>query len=280
MDICHRENLYQVDLLSPPKNKITQREYWAARREQEKLNKRNEQIVADGMKPRRTTFQTQKQYLRDAINDIASQSGNLEQFKNGLQEKYYITLIDCRGRFSYLHPERNRNITDRTLGTQYCKDYLVELFEQNQKRLKETPDISKIEHSPESPANPQEKKHSFFEYNPDYDYSSDPAAILFIKSDLWLVVDLQNNVKAQQSHAYAQKVKISNLQQLAKTIAYVQEHHYDSRENLQMAFDDISEKYKTSRKAVKATEASLKISINRFIIPDSTLPTNQFLHKC
>ncbi len=42
--MCHRENLYQVDLLSPSKNKITQKEYWAARRGQEKLNKRNAQI--------------------------------------------------------------------------------------------------------------------------------------------------------------------------------------------------------------------------------------------
>ena len=45
-------------------------------------------------------------------------------------------------------------------------------------------------------------------------------AILFIKSDLRLVVDLQTCVKAQQSRAYAQKVKISNLQQMARTVAY------------------------------------------------------------
>ena len=264
MDMCHRENLYQVDLLSPSKNKITQKEYWAARRGQENLDKRNEQIIADGMKPRRTTFQTQKQFLRDAIKDIASQSKNLEDFKNGLREKYHITLTDRRGRFSYLHPDRDRTITDRALGTHYCKDYLMKLFEQNQNRLEETPDISETEHLPGPPANPQEKKHSFFEYNPDYDYSSDPVAILFIKSDLRLVVDLQNNVKAQQSHAYAQKVKISNLQQMAKTIAYVQENHYDTRENLQMTFNDISEKCKEARKAVKATEASLK-NINQQI---------------
>ncbi|WP_373216995.1 relaxase/mobilization nuclease domain-containing protein [Ruminococcus sp. 5_1_39BFAA] len=258
MDMCHRENLYQVDLLSPSKNKITQKEYWAARRGQENLDKRNEQIIADGMKPRRTTFQTQKQFLRDAIKDIASQSKNLEDFKNGLREKYHITLTDRRGRFSYLHPDRDRNITDRALGTHYYKDYLMELFEQNQNRFEETPDISETEHLPGPPANPQEKKHSFFEYNPDYDYSTDPVAILFIKSDLRLVVDLQNNVKAQQSHAYAQKVKISNLQQMAKTIAYVQEHHYDTSENLQMTFNDISEKCKEARKAVKATETCLK----------------------
>lgn len=258
MEMCHRENLYQVDLLSPSKNKITQKEYWAARRGQEKLEKRNEQIVADGMKPRRTTFQTQKQYLRDAINDIASHSKNLEEFKNGLQEKYHITLTDRRGLFSYLYPSRNKNITDRALGTQYGRDHLLALFEQNGHNLEETHPRPEAELSPEPSANAEKNKHSFFEYNPDYDYSSDPAAILFIKSDLRLVVDLQDNVKARQSHAYAQKVKISNLQQMAKTIAYVQEHHYDTRESLQMSFEEVSEKLKESKNAVKSTEKKIK----------------------
>lgn len=177
----------------------------------------------------------------------------MEDFKNGLKEKYHITLTDRRERFSYLHPDRDRNITDRALGTNYGKDYLMKLFEQNQNCLDEAQAISKTEHAPGPPVNLPEKEHSFFEYNPDYDYSSDPVAVLFIKSDLRLVIDLQNNVKAQQSRAYAQKVKISNLQQMAKTIAC-----YDTRENLQMTFNDISEQCKEARKAVKATETSLK----------------------
>ncbi len=196
--------------------------------------------------------------MRDATNDIASHSKNLEEFKNGLQEKYHITLTDRRSRFSYLHPERNKNITDRALGTQYSRDYLLALFEQNKHNLEETQPRPKTEPFPELSGNSTKNKHSFFEYNPDYDYSSDPAAILFIRSDLRLVVDLQNNVKASQSRAYAQKVKISNLQQMAKTIAYVQEHHYDTRESLQMSFEEISEKWKESRKAVKSTEEKIK----------------------
>ena len=63
MDTCHRENLPQVDLLSPSENKIKNREYYASRYGQEKLDKLNEQILADGLTPRKTTFQTQKQYL-------------------------------------------------------------------------------------------------------------------------------------------------------------------------------------------------------------------------
>ncbi|MCD8221448.1 MAG: hypothetical protein LUD07_04505 [Clostridiales bacterium] len=87
---------------------------------------------------------------------------------------------------------------------------------------------------------------------------SDPITILFIKSDLRLVVDLQDCVKAQQSRAYAQKVKISNLQQMAKTIAYVQEHEYGTREHLQKSFDEVTAKMHDARKTLQDTEDQLK----------------------
>ena len=83
-------------------------------------------------------------------------------------------------------------------------------------------------------------------------------SILFIKSDLRLVVDLQNCIKAQQSRAYAQKVKISNLQQMAKTVAYIQEHGYDTQEKLQDTTDTIQSKMAKARSDAKLTEAKLK----------------------
>lgn len=55
-----------------------------------------------------------------------------------------------------------------------------------------------------------------------------PVPFIFIKSNLRLVIDLQTCIKAQQSEAYAQKVKLSNLKQMAQTVAYIQEHGYDS----------------------------------------------------
>mgnify|MGYP006917985695 CR=1 FL=1 len=42
---------------------------------------------------------------------------------------------------------------------------------------------------------------------------------IYIKSDLHLVTDLQNCVKAQQNAAYARKVKLSNLKEMAKTVS-------------------------------------------------------------
>ena len=233
MDICNRENLHQVDLLAPSEKKITDKEYYAAKRNQKKLDRLNEQILADGLTPRRTTFQTQKQYLRNAIAEISHIAKDVEDFKKQLYEKYQIVVTEHRGRFSYLHPEREKNITGRALGTHYEKEYLLQQFESNH-RIADTPS----------------------------DISSDPMAILFIKSDLRLVVDLQTCVKAQQSRAYAQKVKLSNLQEMAKTIAYVQEHEYDTRELLEDKFSSVKERTSNSRKQLKTVESELK-SLNQ-----------------
>lgn len=110
--MCRREHLHQVDLLTPAEKKITDREYHAKHRGQKKLNERNKQILADGLIPRKTEFQTQKEFLRSAIEDAASRSCNQEDFQSLLLEKYNIKLKVSRGRFSYLHPERNKYILD------------------------------------------------------------------------------------------------------------------------------------------------------------------------
>lgn len=57
---------------------------------------------------------------------------------------------------------------------------------------------------------------------------------------------------------YAQKVKISNLQQMAKTVAYIQEHGYDTQEKLQDTTDTIQSKMAKARSDAKLTEAKLK----------------------
>lgn len=44
MDMCQKEGLHQVDLLSPAERKITEKEYWAQRRGQEKLDKLNQKM--------------------------------------------------------------------------------------------------------------------------------------------------------------------------------------------------------------------------------------------
>ena len=92
MDRCQQEGLHQIDLLAPAERKITQKEYMA-----------------------------QKEYLRNAIDECAATSNSFDEFQSKLLEQFQISVIDHRGRYSYLHPDRQKRITERVLGTRYGK---------------------------------------------------------------------------------------------------------------------------------------------------------------
>ena len=92
----------------------------------------------------------------------------------------------------------------------------------------------------------------------------DPIAILYIRSHLRLVVDLQKNVKAMQSPGYAHRVKISNLQEMANTIIYVQEHGYNTQTELKDAFSESQKQLDQATYQLMEMNADLK-NINRQI---------------
>ena len=104
MDLCQREGLHQVDLLAPAKQKITDREYHAVQRGQEKLDALNRAILDSGATPRRTKFQTKKQALRDAISECVKESTSFEQFRLLLFSRHQIKVKESRGRICYLLP--------------------------------------------------------------------------------------------------------------------------------------------------------------------------------
>ena len=250
MDMCQKEGLHQVDLLSPAERKITEKEYWAQRRGQEKLDKLNQKMLEDGITPKETRYQTEKQFLRDAIDDAASTAKSPEEFAKILDKKYHIIFKISRNRYSYLHPDRKKYITGRNLGTRYEEDFLLQAFKENAKSLSDR----KMEI--EEPQVPTTTKDLQTILSPDT--SDIPVPFIFIKSDLRLVIDLQTCIKAQQSEAYAQKVKLSNLKQMAQTVAYIQEHGYDSLEDFHTALDQASDQVSAARKSLKNTEQQLK----------------------
>lgn len=250
MDMCQKEGLHQVDLLSPAERKITEKEYWAQRRGQEKLDKLNQKMLEDGITPKETRYQTEKQFLRDAIDDAASTAKSPEEFAKILDKKYHIIFKISRNRYSYLHPGRKKYITGRNLGTRYEEDFLLQAFKENAKSLSDR----KMEI--EEPQVPTTTKDLQTILSPDT--SDIPVPFIFIKSDLRLVIDLQTCIKAQQSEAYAQKVKLSNLKQMAQTVAYIQEHGYDSLEDFHTALDQASDQVSAARKSLKDTEQQLK----------------------
>ena len=250
MDMCTANGLNQVDLLTPAERKISEKEYWAKRRGQKKLDKHNAELEKKGLTPRQTTFQTEKQYLRDAIDTVASQAISQEDFSRLLSEKYNITFKVSRGRYSYLHPNRSKYITGRNLGTLYEEKHLLQIFQENSTaQITENPvsDISQVVNSSAPPVSAHTATTA-----------ETPHTFLFIKSDLRLVTDLQHCIKAQQSQAYAQKVKLSNLKMMAQTVAYVQEHGFQSKADLDAALFDASAQSTDAKNSLKSTEDTLK----------------------
>ena len=250
MDMCTAYGLNQVDLLTPAERKLSEKEYWAKRRGQKKLDKHNAELEKKGLTPRQTTFQTEKQYLRDAIDTVASQAISQEDFSRLLSEKYNITFKVSRGRYSYLHPNRSKYITGRSLGTLYEEKHLLQIFQENstsQITENPVPDISQVVNS----STPTVSAYTATT-------TEAPHTFLFIKSDLRLVTDLQHCIKAQQSQAYAQKVKLSNLKMMAQTVAYVQEHGFQSKADLEAALSDASAQSTNARNTLKSTENTLK----------------------
>ena len=256
MDMCQKEGLHQVDLLTPAERKITEKEYWAQRRGQEKLDKLNQKMREDGITPKETKYQTEKQFLRDAIDNAAGIAKSPEEFSKILEEKYRIIFKISRGRYSYLHPDRKKYVTGRNLGTRYEEDFLMKTFMENTKSLSKKEENVQEQAVSDTATNLQQALSS--------DSSQIPVPFIFIKSDLQLVIDLQTCIKAQQSEAYAQKVKLTNLKQMAQTVAYIQEHGYDTRADFNAALTNAESQTSFARKKMKDTEQQLK-SVNEQI---------------
>lgn len=306
MDMCRRENLHQVDLLAPAQKRITDREYRAAQQENQKTDGRAAHVSADSAQ-QPTVFQTQKQFLRDAVEDAARQACTPDEYRRILFEKYGVLLKESRGRFSYLHPDRTKFITDRSLGALYKTDCILKQIAENAESINNNKIYQEENaHSAESKSFKQDNygyetfcpdAGEYPEYDADvsrydaeknkkrqdvsghtggdsgnstaalknnsrHDKSHMPAydsvSILYFHSELRLVTDLQNCIKAQQNNAYAQKVKITNLKRMAETLMYIHKHGYNTREILESGLADAKAETGLSRKALKMTEERLK----------------------
>ena len=252
MSICRRENLHQVDLLSPASEKISGKEFRAQQTGQRKLHKLNEEIQADGLEPAETVFQTQKQYLRNAIRSSANEADDLAGFSEILKNKYGVILKESRGRWSYLHPDRDKYITGRALGSLFEKGSVLTLISGH-----ESISTNRILEPTELHSNEESKLET----------PEQCRAVFYMHTQLRLVVDLQNCAKAQDSIAYANKVKLSNLKMMAETILFVQQNGFNSLSDVEKAYEDACQRFEqapsiTTQKAKTDLEITLKNTLH------------------
>ena len=138
MELCHAEELYQIDLLHGSKERITEREYWAKKKGQLALDKENAVLAAEGQPTKPTKFETDKEKLRQSIRAALSSAADFDEFSDLLLREG-ITVKESRGRLSYLTPDRTKPITARRLGDDFDKAAVLAALEQNAVRAAEQP---------------------------------------------------------------------------------------------------------------------------------------------
>lgn len=130
MELCHRENLYQIDLLHGSANRITEREYWAKKKGQFAIDRENEKRLENHEPLIHSKFETDKEKLRKTIRKALDRASGFDEFSSLLLQEG-VTVKESRGRYSYLTPDRTKPITARKLGDDFDRAAVLAALEQN-----------------------------------------------------------------------------------------------------------------------------------------------------
>ena len=241
MEMCHRENLYQIDLLHGSKNRVTEREYWAQKKGQLALDKANAPMIADGITPRQTKFETDKQRLRQTIRKALDRAGSFDEFA-ALLLREGVTVKESRGRLSYLTPDRTKSITARKLGDDFDRTAVLALLEQNAHRAAEQ--TAAIPEYPDSIMEHLQRKK---------------AAKTAPKQDgVQRLVDIEQKMAEGKGRGYERWATMHNLKQMAATLNVYQEYGFTSPEQLEAAVDTAYQEMRQTSGELKALETKLQ----------------------
>ena len=234
MEMCHRENLYQIDLLHGSKNRVTEREYWVQKKGQLALDKENAAREATGQPTKPTKFETDKAKLRRTIRQALSQAGSFDEFSSLLLREG-VTVKESRGRLSYLTPDRTKPITARKLGDDFDKAAVLALLTQNAHRA--------AEQTTAIPEYPHTQKERLRE---EKTAKTAPA-----DNTLQRMVDREAKRAEGKGVGYDRWASLHNLKQMAAT-------HNFLMENELLALDKLDAAVESSRKALSEARESLR----------------------
>ena len=244
MEMCHRENLYQIDLLNGSKNRVTEREYWAKRKGQAALDKENASPAVTGELPKLTKFETDKEKLRRTIRTALSSALSFEDFSGKLLQQG-VTVKESRGRLSYLTPDRTKPITARKLGDDFDRAAVLEAL---------TINAQNAARAAETPAPKQEYPRSIKDR-----LQRNKAAINAPKQDgVQRMVDIAAKKAEGKGRGYEKWATLHNLKQMAATMSIYEESGFSSPEELEAALATASAELSSVHAKLKAVESALR----------------------
>ena len=246
MEMCHDAGLYQIDLLNGSHNRVTEREYWAVRREQAALDAQNASADNDKAAPvcgntqagKPSKFETEKEKLRKEIRAALREADSFDAFR-ALLARRGITVKESRGRLSYLTPDRTKPITARRLGDDFDRAAVWEALERNAKRQRAP--------VPERPERTERR-------------GSKPSIREQLQRGqaVQRVIDIEEKKAEGKGAGYEKWAKSFNLKQEAAALVIYQQSGFGSMEELNAALSASYGELGDARKRLRAVEDQLR----------------------
>ena len=219
MELCEGAGLYQIDLLNGSKERVSEAEYWARRRGQLKLDRKNAVMLATGQQPAQTKFETAKEILRKQISDVLNVATSFEDFSDRLLKQYGITVKESRGRLSYLPVGRTKFIRAKHLGDKFDKAEVLATLTANAARKPKV----------------QSKT-----------------------TNLAKLIDIQAKLTEGKGIGYERWAKKFNLKAMSQTLILLQEKDLLNEDDLNQRIAELETKYHDSLAVVKDLEGRMK----------------------
>ena len=219
MELCEGAGLYQIDLLNGSKERVSEAEYWARRRGQQKLDLANAALTVAGQQPRQKKFETVKDTLRKQISSVLYRATSFEDFSDRLLQQYGIAVKESRGCLSYLPAGRTKFIRAKHLGDKFDKAEVLAALTENAARKPKV----------------QSKT-----------------------TNLAKLVDIQAKLKQGKGIGYERWAKRHNLKAMAQTLILLEEKDLTDEDALDQRIAELDTKFHNSLAVVKDLEGRMK----------------------
>ena len=219
MELCEGAGLYQIDLLNGSKERVSEAEYWARRRGQQKLDLANAALTAAGQPPKQKKFETVKDTLRKQISSVLYRTTSFEEFSDRLMQQYGITVKESRGQLSYLPSGRTKFIRAKHLGDKFDKAAVLATLQANAERK------PKVQSKP---------------------------------TNLAKLIDIQAKLTEGKGIGYECWAKKFNLKAMSQTLILLQEKDLLNEDDLNQRITELETKYHDALAVVKDLEGRMK----------------------
>ena len=219
MELCEGAGLYQIDLLNGSKERVSEAEYWARRRGQQKLDLANAALTAAGQPSQQKKFETVKDTLRKQISSVLYRTTSFEEFSDRLMQQYGIAVKESRGCLSYLPAGRTKFIRAKHLGDKFDKAAVLATLQANAERK------------------PQ---------------------VQFKQDTIWKLIDIQSRLTEGKGIGYERWAKKHNLKAMAQTLMLLEEKGLTDEDALNQRIAELETKYHDALAVVKDLEGRMK----------------------